>query len=346
MAVPDIRMVTSEYVIDVAAPDDDNVWVVCNFGFIFHSGDGGQTWQEQPSGVESMLTQVKFIDAQTGWVSGIKGVMLHTKDGGKTWTRQNTGTEDHLLAVSFVDAEYGWAVGDFSTILHTTDGGRSWTRQVYEREIPEDFDEFALDATDLIYTNVFFTDRENGWIIGEAGTILHTENGGADWRAVVPDYFEEIEAEEDDLGFDMPNPTLFGIHFNNRMEGWLCGLDSLIFHTTDGGETWNVTQKEELQPLLNIFVKEDRGWAVGDQGTYYLSRDGGNTWTFMEEAIKTKLSFSNVYFSSPMNGWIVGASGTIVRTVDGGETWQFVSGLSYEFEGFQMPRALEERVIE
>ena len=98
--------------------------------------------------------------------------------------------------------------------------------------------------------------------------------------------------------------------------------------------------------LYNIMVKGGRGWAVGSQGTYLLSRDGGKTWQKQGEAIKSKLTFANVYFTNPENGWIVGASGTVVKTADGGETWDFYSGLSYEFEGMKMPEGLEKRIIE
>ncbi len=326
--MPSIKMITSEYILAADEPVAGHVWLAGNFGVVFRSQDGGETWQEQQSGVNSMLCDVDFIDGDTGWISGIKGVMLHTTDGGTTWTRQDTGTERHLLSLCFTDKEYGWAIGDFSTILHTTDGGASWHRQSEEQ--------------DRIFSNVFFIDRDHGWVIGERGTLLRTDNGGLTWDPVEPDFFKRETLEDE---YENPRQSLFGIHFTDRYHGWLCGVDSIILHTSDGGETWKKLYTGN-DILFNIMIRDGRGWAVGTQGAYLLSDDGGMTWQKQDEAIKSKLSFANLFFTDESNGWIVGASGTVVRTTDGGETWTFYSGLSYEFEGFKMPEGLEKRVIE
>jgi photosystem II stability/assembly factor-like uncharacterized protein len=326
--VPNIKMITSEYVYAIAEPEDGYIWLVADYGVIMHSRDGGRTWEEQHSGVSDLLCDVQFVDRSTGWISGIKGIILHTSDGGATWVRQDVGTERHLLSISFVDSQHGWAVGDFTTIMHTGDGGATWGAQSEEQ--------------DQIYSKVFFVDRNNGWIVGERGTILNTVNGGTDWHPVVPEFFERESLEDE---YDRPRPTQFGIYFTDTDNGWLCGLDSTILHTSDGGATWDVRNTGQ-DILFNIAVRGDRGWAVGSQGTYLLSRDGGITWVKEEESIKSKLTFSNLHFTSPLRGWVVGAAGTVVHTADGGETWEFYSGLSYEFEGIKMPEGLEKSVVE
>ncbi|MEI6125004.1 MAG: YCF48-related protein [Pseudomonadota bacterium] len=329
MKMPDIKMVTGEDVIAAAAPDDDNVWVIGDYGVVFHSGDGGTTWTAQTSGVETTLCDVAFVDKSTGWIGGTQGVLLSTQDGGTTWVRQDSGTKRHLLSLSFVDKEYGWAVGEFSTILHTTDGGKTWLRQKEE--------------SDRIYNRVCFVDRNNGWIVGEAGIILHTADGGTTWEQQLPESFKRENLEDE---YDRPRPTLFGLCFRDKLSGWICGMDSTIMHTADGGTSWEVLKTNKGEPVYNISVKANRGWVVGNKGTYLLSRDGGMTWERQEENIKSKLLFADAVFSSQDAGWVVGASGTILRTTDGGETWKFCSGLSYVFEGFKMPEGLEKRVIE
>jgi len=325
---PNIKMVTSEYILSIDEPEEGNVWLVGNYGVIFNSSDGGETWEEQNSGVQDMLCDVNFVDSKNGWVSGIKGTMLHTSDGGNSWVRQTTGTQRHLLALCFVDTEYGWAVGDFSTILHTRDGGKTWVSQSEE--------------SDVIYSNIYFTDRSNGWVVGERGAILHTIDGGNSWNAVIPESFERATLEEE---YTNPRPGLFGVHFSDRDHGWICGLDSTIMYTADGGVSWELVNSGN-DILYNIIVRGDRGWAVGTQGTFLLSTDSGLSWEKQEESIKSKLLFANVFFTDSQNGWIVGASGTMVRTTDGGKSWKFISGLSYEFEGMKMPEGLEKRIIE
>ena len=71
------------------------------------------------------------------------------------------------------------------------------------------------------------------------------------------------------------------------------------------------------------------------------SEDNGKTWVIEEESIKSKFWFRDVYFSSPTKGWVVGQAGTVIRTNDAGKTWEFRSGLSYDMEFFEMPKALE-----
>jgi len=326
--VPNIKMVTPEYILSIDEPEEGKVWIIGNYGVIFHSTNGGENWEEQNSGVQDMLCDVDFVDSKNGWVSGIKGTMLHTRDGGYNWEKQTTGTQRHLLALCFVDSKYGWAVGDFSTILHTRDGGKNW--------------ELQSEESDRIYSNIHFTDRSNGWIVGENGVMLHTTNGGKRWETVVPDNFVRETIEEE---YENPRPGLFGLYFTDKDHGWICGIDSTIMYTADGGVSWKLINSGS-DILYNIIIRGDRGWAVGSQGVYLLSIDGGLSWEKQGESIKSKLSFANVFFSNPQNGWIVGATGTIVRTTDGGKSWKFISGLSYEFEGMKMPEGLEKRIIE
>src|SRR2546423_15161433 len=37
-------------------------------------------------------------------------------------------------------------------------------------------------SADLRFTDVFFVSADVGWVAGQAGTILHTVDGGATWR--------------------------------------------------------------------------------------------------------------------------------------------------------------------
>jgi hypothetical protein len=56
-------------------------------------------------------------------------------------------------------------VGDFGTILHTSNGGEAWGMQ--------------SSGTSNLLWSVYFADPAHGWISGEKGTILATENGGS-----------------------------------------------------------------------------------------------------------------------------------------------------------------------
>ena len=55
-------------------------------GLILHTRDGGQTWEEQRTGVQDLgYNTIYFSDARHGWLSGYDKV-YRTDDGGKSWT--------------------------------------------------------------------------------------------------------------------------------------------------------------------------------------------------------------------------------------------------------------------
>ena len=131
----DIKVITPENVHGVMAPDNDNIWITGNYGIIYHSSDGGETWIEQDSKiVKGILCDGIFLDNNTGWAVGTYGTVIHTSDSGETWTKLNTGTDRHLFGIFFLNKDLGWAVGEWGTIIHTKDGGRTWNSQVEEAD--------------------------------------------------------------------------------------------------------------------------------------------------------------------------------------------------------------------
>ena len=60
-------------------------WLVDDFGIIYHTTDGGVTWEPQNGGQRSSVQVVHFKDALHGWAMG--DAALYTTDGGRTWNR-------------------------------------------------------------------------------------------------------------------------------------------------------------------------------------------------------------------------------------------------------------------
>jgi len=326
---PDIKIITTDNVHAVRALDDDNIWIASNTGRIFHSADGGATWQPQANPAEKekiLLTDCEFIDTNTGWIPGLYGTMMHTTDGGATWKLQETNTEYHLFSVDFIDTQNGWATGEWNTILRTTDGGTTWLRMT--------------EVKDLVLSNIDMADALNGWVVGEAGLIGHTSDGGQTWQRQMPKAFERATFEEE---FENPRPSLFCVQGIDNSTAYMCGLDATIMRTTDGGQTWDFPQTESRFALYTLEVKDGKGWAIGDKGAYLVSNDNGDTWQLKEDLIKSKMWFRDVSFSSPEKGWVVGQAGIVAVTNDGGVTWEIKSGLSYDMDFFEMPKALEFR---
>ena len=55
---------------DVQFVDRSTGWAVSDRGAIWHTADGGNTWQRQESPVSCRLNAVFFLDRQQGWAVG------------------------------------------------------------------------------------------------------------------------------------------------------------------------------------------------------------------------------------------------------------------------------------
>lgn len=299
MAAPHAGARITDNLYDAHFTTANEGWVVGGFGTIFHTRDGGDTWQQQVSRTAEQLYGVDFADAQNGWVVGRTGIILHTKDGGNSWEAQKSGNEKHLFTVAALDPQRAWAVGDWGVILATRDSGKTWEDRSLTR--------------DVVLYGQSWPDAQHGWIVGEAGAILATADGGATWT----DQPSGIEK------------TLFGVSFRDPANGWAVGLDGIILHTADGGQTWQaqrgdttvgaleqVGAKEAFEnpSLYGIAVAGQYAYAVGDNGSVFASDDGGQTWKRKDVPAEANLRWIRAAtLVSGTHGLFVGADGLTMR---------------------------------
>jgi photosystem II stability/assembly factor-like uncharacterized protein len=206
---------------------------------------------------------------------------------------------------------------------------------------------------------VYFSDSKRGWVGGDDGLVLRTEDGGRTWarqqvgtREGVSDLFfrdktdgyllagNQIFVTEDGgatwrtgarflpATFGGAEPDLYSVRFTSKRRGWVVGslsrgqsvVDSLILQTTDGGASWNRQRVPVSDELIHLdFDGDKRGWIVGTQGRILHTRDGGETWALQDS--RTKATLYHVEFRGDDRGWAVGERGTVLRTTDGGQTW-------------------------
>jgi photosystem II stability/assembly factor-like uncharacterized protein len=170
-----------------------------NIGIILKTTDSGITWVEQLSGSFGCLYSITFTNSVTGFAVGVwedqRGPLtrfFQTTDGGNTWLQNTTMIGNgYFNDVFFTDFNNGTIAGSTffgGTILRTTDGGQNWILQI-------------SNTGEL--SGVSFTDANNGWAVGDNGTILHTTNGGVS-------FVEEEEINEIPsiyfLSNNFPNP--------------------------------------------------------------------------------------------------------------------------------------------
>lgn len=186
----------------------------------------------------------------------------------------------------------------------------SWNGWVYQNPYP----------TSNTLLAVKFVTPQKGWIVGEKGTILYTEDGGENWEA------QESGTEQD----------IKSITFVNEKTGWAVGNGGVIIHTEDGGKTW-VSQEGSDTVALNkvFFVSEKEGWVGGANGTFLHTNNGGETWN--KEDIKAWADIAGIFFINPSAGWVL-SGGRVFRTRDSGKNWD-----SSELPSINLPKRRFER---
>lgn len=174
-----------------------------------------------------------------------------------------------------------------------------------------------ISIADRFY-DVEALDAQTALVVGYAGKILRTADGGMTWD-VIPS------------GVDK---ALYGVDFTDPQNGWICGQSGLILHTTDGGKSWTRQSTPTPVYLFAIdMVSPTEGWAVGDRATTLHTRDGGATWTAGKVTSSEKLTedeallsedpvLYDVQFVDAQTGWVVGEFGNIYHTADGGHSWR------------------------
>jgi photosystem II stability/assembly factor-like uncharacterized protein len=245
----------------------------------------------------SVINAVTY-DGDDIWVVGAKGLIARSSDEGRTFNAVPSAVDVGLNDVT-VRGERIAIVGDQGTILRSTDGGRSFTRSNYSLRYRDGQGEgslFDLYSAQLI-------DKDRGYIVGDHGLILTTNNSGASWR-------------EQRSGSDA---QLFHLSFRDA-HGWAVGTGGTILHTDDGGRNW-YPQRSGVQEDLNrvYFVDDHTGLITGDKGVLLRSENGGATW----ERVSLKLTepLFGMSFVDKKTGWVVGHQGRIIRTYNGGRDW-------------------------
>jgi hypothetical protein len=111
----------------IAAPDNKNAWRVGQGGKIEHSGNGGNSWKPQPSGVKQDLLAGIAPSKKICWVVGKNGTLLLTTDGGKHWARILSPIRGDLGGVHALDEQHAsiWGVANHEA-YETSDGGATW----------------------------------------------------------------------------------------------------------------------------------------------------------------------------------------------------------------------------
>jgi photosystem II stability/assembly factor-like uncharacterized protein len=290
--------------------DRSEGWAVGDDGVIWHTVDGGKSWDRQPSGVRAALLSVYFLNPYVGWVAGREelprgggsaGILLFTRDGGLRWQRVTLNALPGLNRVRFVNNQTGFVAGDgteqFPTgVFKTTDGGRTWQPLPGPRcpaWLAADFLDEQTGALAGAWNRIAMlrqgtlvrldTDQlggrnlrglqlagKRGVAVGQGGLVLLNDNT-AESKWEIPALGQRPGVL---ASWDFHGVYTLGDHV------WVLGRPgSVVLHSGDFGGTWEVQRTGQPLPLQALFFLDERqGWAVGEYGTILATGDGGKTW--------------------------------------------------------------------
>jgi len=254
--------------------DPDTVYAGVEDAALFHSTDGGQTWQEFPGlrGAQGPL-----------WQPGAGGMCLHTivldpshparifiaisaagtfrtDDAGKTWRPMNRGLRSE--GIPNPHAEVGHCVHRIAMhssrpsvlfmqkhwdVMRSDDAGESWHE--VSGNLPTDFG-FPIDVhahePDTIYVVPITSDSEHYPPEGKL-RVYRSRTGGNEWEALtkgLPQRDCYVNVLRDAMTVDALDPC--GLYFGTT--------GGQVYGSADAGDSWAPIVRD-LPPVLSVEVQ-------------------------------------------------------------------------------------------
>ena len=260
-------------------------------------------------------------DGRNAWVVTIDtGLVLHTPNCCTTWVDQSFPTPRYFWDVFSLNNQKVWIGTDQGFIFYTENGGNDWTQQA--------------SGLSKHVARIFFFDDSCGWAACGKPIIGRTIDGGQGWAQI---FLPPI--------FPMDTVDFYGVHFVNRLKGWVCAgrypeyIESIpgvgdtwftrgqgyIAKSTDGGDNWQLQRRDTVYDFFDIRFKDAlNGYVVGGNdrtnvGVIMKTTDGGQNWQSV--TIPTQAKILRALENVGNHWWAVGRNGTIIHSSDNGNKW-------------------------
>lgn len=275
------------------------VLFICGQSGLTATGDSfGNNFTNTSQGGRTMISDIYFMNNQTGWAANEWDQLLYTTNAGANWSfTSSIGLED-IQAVHFINANTGYALGltnddmggSAPTINKTTNAGASWQ---------------TIGFTGSNPMSLQFVNNNDGFMLAKNGanSVVHrTTNAGVNWFT----YTTNIE--------------IYDCYFTTQSNGWVCGKNGVIMRSTDGGATWGLQSTGVTDSLLSVYFRNASfGWACGTNGRIIATTNGGVNWS--SQTSGTNKTLTGIEFGSTTLGAACGLGGTRLNTLNGGTSW-------------------------
>jgi photosystem II stability/assembly factor-like uncharacterized protein/dienelactone hydrolase len=281
---------------DITFINEKEGWYVNGYGSIYHTQNGGETWEKQLEKKGTFFRCIAFVDSLRGF-AGTVGTdyfpnvtdtipLYGTTDGGKTWNPVSYSGPyvKGLCAIDIVKEQFinhgkidykvhiyaVGRVGSPANMMVSHDGGLTWTSTPIKKgKMLFDIDMF--DPQNGITCSASSSD-----VSKSNALLLKTKNGGKTWKKVYQS--------------NRPFETTWKVSFPSEKVGYVTiqsynpdpnVKQQRIAKTTDGGKTWkeiNLVEDAGAREFGIGFIDENHGF-VGTMNSGYETKDGGLTWT-------------------------------------------------------------------
>jgi photosystem II stability/assembly factor-like uncharacterized protein len=208
-----------------------------------------------------------------------------------------------------------------------SDDGRQW----HQAQVP----------VSVTITSVRFADERTGMAVGHGGTVLFTDDGGANWKvrldgrraaqlavgAARAAGDARLLKDAERLVAEGPDKPFLDLVMTDARNAIVVGAYGLAFATADGGATWTPWMGRLDNPKsLHIYSARRSGDVIllaGEQGLVLRSDDGGRTFQ------RLPTPYPGSYFTAellPQGGALLaGLRGNVWRAERASGTWTQVA---------------------
>lgn len=314
---------------------------VLNYGAVWSSQDGGETWSRRSTVVENgNVMDVTYAGSsnQTIYSAVWEHGFFRSDDDGQTWQRSNQGlpqSDGKVLATSLTvhpdNADIAWVTIQDGGIYKTTSGGESWTG--VNQGLPSGRNQFwsievAADGETLYAGNKDYLNQPG---------VYKSTDAGESWTRV---FSSNAQIEGGDRAYPGGiNPWWVEVDPNDA-DTVYAGTDNAVYRSVNGGETWSHLNAKQagdgwtgsgFSGLVSRNVEwnpynPDHLIVQGMDGAKALqSWDGGQTWRVDNPGLPNYSGGHDVAFTPDWMFGVFGQHGDdtelIARSRDEGRSW-------------------------
>lgn len=269
-------------------------------GIVLTSDDNGRTWEQRPSPVSVLLTNVRFADAMRGWAVGHGGVVLGTTDGGLHWARILDGVQVAALILKSAQARADAVAAG---------AGEAGAGEAVA-QAARDLDAARLlveDGPDKPFLDLYVDEEIGLLVVGAYGLLLHSGDGGATW-----------ESWQDRV----PNPTGSHLYAVVRTGSalYLIGEQGSVFRSDNHGRSFVALPTSYKGSFFGAAAVGERDLIVfGLRGNAFAYREEAGVWESVK--LPTSATINNGLRLKDGSTMLVSQAGEVLHSVDGARTF-------------------------